>query len=315
MSSNHKYIRSKLLQSASLDLANCSLYDVDTKEPLFRHHYIYPLCLMAYDITNPALVDGNILTAEDVPPASVGGKPIVLTCRKCNSTTGSSIDIFLKTEMQLKEPTLIQMNNRRVRYNMNGVTINATLQITNQEKPKIRFNINTLINNPENVRKFKTTAEELFKHGTQWGGEFRGVIADSCRDVNASNIALLKAAYLLAFERFGYIYILCDGLDNIRKQILNPQEDILPKVFVHELSNSCRYTDNIYLADFKGQRILIVIKSMALKNSPREYRYAVVLPCTPDDALEVYQNIKEQFVSFEDFEIIGPTQVIRHNEE
>ena len=51
--------------------------------------YCCPLCENMFD--RAALSDGT-LTIEHVPPASQGGKGLVLTCRKCNTTAGSTVD-------------------------------------------------------------------------------------------------------------------------------------------------------------------------------------------------------------------------------
>lgn len=46
--------------------------------------YLCPLCLKAYKEQDVR----NVLTEEDVPQHSLGGKRIVLTCKNCNSTCG-----------------------------------------------------------------------------------------------------------------------------------------------------------------------------------------------------------------------------------
>lgn len=51
--------------------------------------YLCPLCMNVFN-ENEVM---TILTEEDVPQCSLGGKRIALTCRKCNSTCGSEIDI------------------------------------------------------------------------------------------------------------------------------------------------------------------------------------------------------------------------------
>ena len=49
--------------------------------------YICPLCLNAYPIGSTEL------TLEHVPPKSVGGKPILITCKACNNKCGADIDV------------------------------------------------------------------------------------------------------------------------------------------------------------------------------------------------------------------------------
>ena len=48
-----------------------------------------PLCLTVY--SRDALGHG-VFSDEHVPPASTGGRVLVLTCTRCNSTAGSTMD-------------------------------------------------------------------------------------------------------------------------------------------------------------------------------------------------------------------------------
>jgi hypothetical protein len=54
--------------------------------------YLCPLC--ECPISKEDFL-AEALTAEDVPPTSVGGKKIVLTCQRCNNDQGSKIDSHL----------------------------------------------------------------------------------------------------------------------------------------------------------------------------------------------------------------------------
>src|SRR5262245_31174488 len=47
--------------------------------------YGCPLCLRIYP-------SPSAFTVEDVPPKSVGGRPLLLTCYDCNSKAGHTID-------------------------------------------------------------------------------------------------------------------------------------------------------------------------------------------------------------------------------
>ncbi len=66
--------------------------DIIRFEPDFSEGYLCPLCFelfMKFDLKDDA---PNPLTLEDVPPKSLGGKPRLLTCRKCNSRSGHILD-------------------------------------------------------------------------------------------------------------------------------------------------------------------------------------------------------------------------------
>ena len=57
--------------------------------PRTGDYYYCPCCMGRYG--REALSNG-LLTYEDVPPKSVGGRPLVLTCKSCNNTAGSRLD-------------------------------------------------------------------------------------------------------------------------------------------------------------------------------------------------------------------------------
>ena len=54
--------------------------------------YVCPICAKGYDRHQ---LEAGTLTLEHVPPKSLGGKGIVLTCKNCNSTAGHSVDAAL----------------------------------------------------------------------------------------------------------------------------------------------------------------------------------------------------------------------------
>lgn len=51
--------------------------------------YACPLCLVAY---GRDAFEAGMFTVEHVPPHSVGGDPLLLTCERCNSTAGTAMD-------------------------------------------------------------------------------------------------------------------------------------------------------------------------------------------------------------------------------
>ena len=60
--------------------------------------YVCPQRLQAFP--ESALATGW-LTREDVPPKSVGGKKLVLTCRNCNSAAGHEMDDDMRLEANI----------------------------------------------------------------------------------------------------------------------------------------------------------------------------------------------------------------------
>lgn len=57
--------------------------------------YVCPICLRAFG--EDALTAG-LLTREHVPPQSLGGRRLVLTCEPCNSGAGHAADVHARLE-------------------------------------------------------------------------------------------------------------------------------------------------------------------------------------------------------------------------
>ena len=63
-------------------------------------YYVCPTCLVAWP---EAALQARVLTAEHVPPESIGGKVLVLTCARCNHQAGHEVDSHLRKEADLYE--------------------------------------------------------------------------------------------------------------------------------------------------------------------------------------------------------------------
>ena len=63
--------------------------------PDFTNGYICPLCFDVFFEKDLQQTVANPLTIEDIPPSSLGGKPLMLTCKSCNSRSGHQLDVHL----------------------------------------------------------------------------------------------------------------------------------------------------------------------------------------------------------------------------
>src|SRR5690349_23826815 len=54
-----------------------------------KQYYPCPICLECFD---REALDARNLTLEHIPPESIGGKPLCLTCKSCNDRGGHSSD-------------------------------------------------------------------------------------------------------------------------------------------------------------------------------------------------------------------------------
>lgn len=188
-----------------------------------RHHpqapgYACPLCLGAVE-------NLDFFTFEDVPPASVGGRPLLLTCRKCNSAAGHELDVHVKkahlTRQFLMGEEIKEAKDFQIRTDSGSMPI----RLRSNEKGF------TLIGHEKaGIPKEKEALLEQFKRASE---------TDSWKDMTLhldfptysprrENVGWLRAAYLAAFAKLGYGYILRPHLDVVREQINRPNEELIP---------------------------------------------------------------------------------------
>lgn len=186
--------------------------------------YVCPLCLRGFG--REAVMNGT-LTLEHVPPRSQGGRAILLTCRPCNSTAGHTVDAALarRDDALAAFPALVgRPTDTPVegRATVEGVDVNV--EIANSESA-LHLTISPHINDPNAVANW---FEALYERSLAGRGSFRLSLRRGFDGARAL-IGDLKSAYLVAFCSLGYVFILQEGLDLVRRQIQEPDKDLLPR--------------------------------------------------------------------------------------
>ena len=95
--------RKKLYKIFSENLNSIRDEDFIQLESDIPNSYICPLCIRNFTIKDLDQSLNNCLTLEDVPPHSLGGKPLTLTCKECNNTAGSLLDEELRKKLTTHE--------------------------------------------------------------------------------------------------------------------------------------------------------------------------------------------------------------------
>lgn len=248
--------------------------------------YICPLCLHTYAIGNTEL------TLEHVPPESVGGKPILVTCKACNSNYGSDIDVCLMNELEIVH----NFNNldtvpQKTRLAFNGIEINA--QTTFSKTDGFKFMISPDNNNPIEFEGFMMEAKKAKE-----GYEIKVVanITNRKRDYDLANIALLKSAYLMAFHELGYMYVLNANTNIIRDQLQNPKKNVIGNSFVIDSKNDAleNLSNGVYYAQLNNIGCVIVIMELKLRQSEIKHRKTVVLPHPKDSHGKIYFELSQR---------------------
>ena len=211
------------------------LINIDLK---FDKTYICPICLDQFQEKDIISSSANFLTEEDAPPAKLGGKRIVLTCKDCNSTAGHQIDNHLVNRIRENDENSFYKGTKQYR-NIEFEGQNITAEITSNGDGTLRVFHKSKNNNPSLLDKFvygiknKTVGPLLNLEPKDY-------------QVNSErvNLALLKTSYIITFSKFGYIFLLDDFFNPIRSQIRDMNAGYESHIFLSkqlETNNSGSY--------------------------------------------------------------------------
>ncbi|MBU2936504.1 MULTISPECIES: HNH endonuclease [Pacificibacter] len=171
--------------------------------------YRCPICCSDYDaraIKKDAAIDYR-LTLEHAPPASVGGKVVALTCKKCNNELGSKLDSQISAREQFFR--FIDPNRPDPKPFPGKITLSEDPTITTniQISGKIGSKINVRAgknNKPSHLSGTREKIAEIYLSQRS----FNGKISVPTYDKKRAKLAFLKNAFLCLFAKFGYTYAL-----------------------------------------------------------------------------------------------------------
>jgi hypothetical protein len=273
--------RRQLFDLFSKNLSYIKRYPGIRVEPDEEDTYFCPICLSLF--TREEGLSNKpeyCLTLEDVPPASLGGKPLILTCKACNSWAGAELDSELGKKLNLEKFVKGSLNSSlNTRLFLDEKThLAAKIRHHGETGLFLEYDNEAKRSDRKNVTKFEEqlTSKSLGKFKLRFTG-FR---------LRRPEVALLRIAYLFAFSRFGYGFLANLNLEPIRDQIRKPDENILPpsEIFVDYPKEAVGV--NIITAPKELQSFLVVFD---LTISDNTSRHGVVLPGPTEPGLNIYQ--------------------------
>ncbi|MDW7694576.1 HNH endonuclease [Flammeovirgaceae bacterium SG7u.111] len=268
-------------------------------QPDFSNGYLCPLCFEVFYEKDLDSSLSNYLTLEDVPPKSLGGKPLTLTCKTCNSRSGHELDNHLLNRLlELDSHSFLPNSKTDTTFELNGNEVNGTVEV--DKEGKLKLEVQTNRSNPIKAQKFnedlippRTIYNPLFYPDKVFDNGFK-TLPFSLKFKKTSNerraeIALLRVAYLLAYSVLGNGFYINGALYKIREQILNPDKKIIPDVFwiKYEFPKQMEGINIITLP--KELRCFLVIFRLETKSISRQF--AIVLPGPSELGLKVYDYI------------------------
>ena len=306
---SNKSRRLRLVNEHKKIISELPFQTEDGKSFPVTEHYICPICLETFNLNELGDKADDLLTVEDVPPKSLGGKPILITCRKCNSFCGHNLDVYLLNEIRYQDEMTDFSKSKNTTLSCNGTSIRA--KVSKDEQSGFKFDISRQNNNPRQVDELIKQVQES---GDFWTINANIVLNDSKRNLAAAEIAILKSAYLLAFKKLGYRYILNTSLTPIREQILNPDKDVLKRAYIvgNEEKLPKGMPDGIFLATINNKKCIVVVLSFQLSNDKPKHRSVIALPMPDDEECLIYKEYLRQDRKEENahITILGPAIVI-----
>jgi len=244
-----------------------------------KNVYICPICETPFTEIN-----GEIpLTLEDAPPKSLGGQANTLTCKICNNTLGYQIDFHLTERLkELDSASFLPNTTTKVKIKIGDDVLNGTINI--DENGKISMYHSDKNNHPIKLEKKMTGLE---------GGDVVNLNFLKTRVIPEKlEYALLKTAYILAFQKFGNSLIFDPCFDIVREQLKNPNQRIYPVNFWITPPYPTEM-EGVYFVCDKGLESLFVLFNLDTGNSIR--KFGVFLPCPVNDISVVIERLSKKF--------------------
>lgn len=311
MNRNQK-LRLKYFEKYSKNLEYVSTHEYAESLPQFSNQYLCPICMCTFPKESLDIKNANSLTLEDVPPKSLGGKPVLLTCHSCNSRCGHEIDnhlLSLIREIDFKSflPNSSQKTSISI---LDKSTVNGIVKV-NQEG-KLIIDVRSEWSNPKdidnqnkNLYKRITRYSPLFRPGKRDEFETNPLTIKFPNNANKrrAEIALLKTAYLYAFSVFGNGFLINPNLRPIQEQIRKPDELILKKPFwINYTFPDIAEGINLVKSPSHLRCFLIIF---TLQSSSSRRQISVMLPGTSSPGFDIYNNFEESLKQKPDNEALN----------
>ena len=262
--------------------------------------YVCPLCIGTFTISDLESKSQNPLTEEHNPPEKLGGKVTLLTCKSCNSKCGSDLDAHLLNYLLENEFNKFYPNTKTtVEYKVEDLKIRGEVEI--DKSGTCIFKLNGKMANPRDVSSFNSMVlpRNIAKYDSFFDPKRTNIriVPKNFRispfqksKINRVNIALLKIAYLKAFEEIGFALLAISPLSKIREQIRNPDKNLLKGKFLVNYNFPDNFLGlNIIRYPKELMSFLLVFK---LKTSNETRKFAVALPGPTSPKETIYENIE-----------------------
>lgn len=264
--------------------------------------YICPLCKGIFYLDDTfSNNDGSLLTVEHVPPKSVGYSCEILTCKMCNNDHGAILDSHFKREVSLKSIFAITPNRSLTSEFVIDERIPTRGNLNIDEEGEISFFFDGKRTNPKYEK-------EIIKRVQDPRKMKKLKMKFKTYNKKLASLSLIRAGYLILFNRFGYGFLFTKGAEKIR-QIINNQntKDEFPIVIPNEISD-----------DLIGINVIIEPKELSsylvginVQDGNYSFNYGIIIPGAHDLDMDVYRFISKRIETKQnlDFEVVEPAAI------
>lgn len=179
--------------------------------------YVCPICLHAFSEEALAL---RVLSREDVPPKSMGGRKLVLTCRRCNSEGGHEADSHARREADLYDFATGDL--REIKAGLTTASGSVPIRLSASGGGILMFGV-PAATAPTTHAHVMGDFEDATRDG-KWEG-FSLKLAFPAFSPERARASWLRSAYLAFFAALGYRFIFRPELDMVRARIRDPRLD------------------------------------------------------------------------------------------
>lgn len=174
--------------------------------------YACPICLKAFREEAIAL---RVLTREHVPPKSLGGNRLVLTCTGCNSGGGHSADSHARLEADMID--FLKGDLREIKAHMRTSSARVPIRLSIDADRMHRINV-VKASSEEAREAVKADFLDARADG-EWADDFRFNLDFAAFSPDRAAASWLRSAYLAFFAALGYRFIYRPELDVVRARI------------------------------------------------------------------------------------------------
>ncbi|WP_406645795.1 hypothetical protein QEZ52_17670 [Aliisedimentitalea scapharcae] len=209
--------------------------------------YYCPICGEGFTLEAGLLnrkPNTNWLTEEDVPPKSVGGKVVILTCRLCNNSAGHNYEFDLVRRRNMVEQAKCLVGQQdgefgHVIFKVGGLSLNANLSRRNGIT---HFDISDK-NNLSHLEVSKDTLSEFQDGDTLSISPPKGYQKENIEKAD------LKSAFLAVAAKFGYSIAFDSRMIPLRKAIIGRADH---KDLIHYMDFPPEISDKILVDEEAG---------------------------------------------------------------